>query len=178
MKRLIPLCFTLLIFSIPGVAAKNSLTLDELKLAKRFGIGISGGGPLAVLGVEADVNITDIFSFGIGAGTGIDYSTFMMKGRWFLMGEWVSPYIGVSVARWWTDGTNATQVGPGILPSRFLDPGTNLANGFNVWLVGPTLGVQFMHAKGFAISAEVQYFVRLFTFSGGTYAGTAMHWYF
>src|SRR4051812_49308480 len=69
-------------------------SLEDLKMRKRFGLGMSAAGPLSMVGIEADVNITEDFSVSGGIGTGIDYSTFMVKGRYFLLGEWVSPYIG------------------------------------------------------------------------------------
>ncbi len=152
--------------------------LQAMKLARRFGIGFSAGGSLAVLGVEADVNLTKDFSLGLGMGTGLDYSTVMLKGRYFLLGEWVSPYLGVSVARWWSDGTTASAIGPGILSDQFLGSAYDLTQGFSVFLLSPSFGVQFMHPMGFAISAEIQYLFRLFDFSNGAYAGLAAHWYF
>lgn len=175
MKKLL---FSILMLLGAIAWAAPSEKLEALKMSRRFGVGLSGGGSLAVFGVEADVNITENFSLSSGLGSGIDYSTFMVKGRWFLMGEWVSPYIGFSLARWWTDGTTATQIGPSILANRFLAGQTDYKTGFNVWLVSPSLGVQFMHPKGFAVSAEIQYLFRLFSFSNGTYAGLGIHWYF
>jgi hypothetical protein len=147
-------------------------------MSHRFGIGVTAGGALAVLGGVADVNITENFSLGVGFGTGLDYSTCMVQGRYFLLGEWVSPYVGLSFARWWSDGTAATSVGPGILANRFLGPGYDLTQGFSVFLLAPALGVQFMHPMGFAISAEIQYLFRMVDFANGTYAGLSAHWYF
>ena len=42
--------------------------LDELRMAKRFGIGVEAGGALAVMGISVDVNITENFSVGGGLG--------------------------------------------------------------------------------------------------------------
>lgn len=160
------------------VYAYPSERLEQLKMSRRFGVGVSAGGSLAVFGVEADVNITENFALSTGLGSGIDYSTFMVKGRWFLMGEWVSPYVGLSLSRWWTNGTTETRIGPSILANRFLAGTTDYSQGFNVWLMSPSLGVQFMHPKGFAVSAEIQYLFRLFSLANGTYAGMGIHWYF
>lgn len=153
-------------------------TLEELKLKKRFGLGFGAGGGLAVLGIEADVNITSDFSISGGIGTGIDYSTFTVKGRYFIPGEWVSPYAAVGFARWWTNGTRETQVGPSVLANKFLEPNQDLSQGFSVFLVYPAVGVQFMHVMGLSIYAELQYLFRLFSFANGTYAGLGAHWYF
>ena len=152
--------------------------VDELKMQKRFGIGLSAAGPLAVMGIEADVNFTADFSISGGLGTGLDYSTFMVKGRYFLPGSWVSPYVAAGVARWWTDGTKETSVGPSVLRNKFLDAGYDATNGFDVWILYPALGVQWMLPVGAAFFIEAQYLFRAFTFSSGTYAGAGMHWYF
>jgi hypothetical protein len=164
--------YSFLSWSVP------SERLEDLKIRRRFGVGITGGGPLSVLGIEADVNLTENLSISAGIGTGLDYSTFMAKVRYYLLGEWVSPYIGVAVARWWTDGTPTTNLGPSLLRTRFLDPTYDASQGFSIWLLSPAVGVQFMHPAGFAVSAEVQYFFKLFTFANGAYASLSAHWYF
>src|SRR4051812_39090628 len=71
--------------------AAAEVTLSELKMQKRFGVGMSAGGPLSVLGLLVDVNLTEVFSIGLGVGTGLDYSTSMIEARYFLPGKWVSP---------------------------------------------------------------------------------------
>ncbi len=167
-------------FSVGAAPQENGAasSLQQMKLAKRFGVGVSAGGPLAIFGVEADVNVTEELSITGGLGTGLNYSTFMLKGRYFLMGDWVSPYLGMAIARWWTDGTTATSIGPSVLTSQFLGAGYDYTKGFSVFLLSPAVGVQFMHPMGFAINAELQYLFRLFDFSNGTYAGLSAHWYF
>ena len=158
--------------------ANPSERLEQLKMTHRFGIGLSGGGALAVMGIEGDVNVTENFSISGGLGTGIDFSTVMLKGRWFLMGEWVSPYLGLGISRWWTDGTTSKDIGPSVLRNKFLSGMSDYSQGFSVWILSPTLGVQFMHPQGFAISAEIQYLFKMLNFSNGTYAGLGVHWYF
>ncbi len=158
--------------------SETPVTLEELKMRKRFGFGVSAGGPLAVMGFEADANITEQFSVGLGLGTGIDYNTAMVKARYFILGEWVSPYIAAGVARWWTNGTQEKHVGPAVLANRFLTPADDPSKGFNVYIVYPAVGVQIMNPMGISVFAEIQYLFRLFSFSNGTYAGLGVHWYF
>lgn len=189
------IAFVFLLFSATAVAGKLPLSdgtegkgvskteasvssLEDLKMRKRFGIGISAGGPLAMLGLEADINVTPDFSISGGLGTGLDYSTFMLKGRYFLLGEWVSPYLGAGVARWWSDGGKTTDLSPSVLQNKFLSPEERAAGSFNAWIVYPCIGVQFMNRAGFDVFAELEYLFRLVSFSNGTYAGLGMHWYF
>jgi len=162
--------------SMPEV--REHFDLEELKMRKRFGIGVSAGGPLAIMGVEVDINIMEDFSLSGGIGTGLDYSSFMIKGRYFLMGEWVSPYLGVSLARWWTKGTKATRLAPSVLTSEFLPPGYDYTQGFSIAILSPSVGVQFMHPMGVAFFAELHYMIRMFSLENGTYACAGLHWYF
>lgn len=170
------LFWVVLLFCTAAVA--DTTQLETLKTSRRFGVGASAGGPLAVMGVEADVNFDENLSIGLGLGTGIAYTTFMAKARYFLLGEWVSPYMGLAVARWWTDGTQSTSVGPGLLTDKFLPPGYDLRQGFSLFLLAPSVGVQFMHPMGFAVSVELQYLVKLLDFANGAYGGLSAHWYF
>ncbi len=156
----------------------QNISLEELRMEKRFGFGFSAAGPLSLLGIEFDFNVTPEVSIGGGMGTGLDYSTMMVKGRYFLLGKTVSPYIGVGLARWWSQGTNEKNLSPSILQKKFLKPGSDLSDGFNVFLVYPVIGVQLMQPNGLSVFAEVQYLIKLLTLANGAYAGLGMHWYF
>lgn len=162
----------------PGKETSSYSNVDELKMQRRFGLGMSAGGPLSVLGLEVDVNIEPEWGVSLGIGTGLDYSTMMAKTRFFLPGQWVSPYLTAGIARWWSNGTKEKVLGPSILRNKFLPGESDFTNGFDVWIVYPGIGVQFMHSLGFAFYAEVQYLFKLFNLANGTYAGLGMHWYF
>ncbi len=178
------LCLTMG-FSVPFSApfgassvALGTTRVEEQRLSKRFGVGASAGGQLAMLGVEMDVNFTESWSIGAGVGTGIDYSTLMLKSKLYISGQWVSPYFGVTLARWWSDGTKESQIGPSVLKNKFLDPGQDLAQGFDILIVSPSFGVQFMHSSGLAFYAELEYLFKLPLLQNGTYAGGGILWYF
>lgn len=158
--------------------SSSAVRLDQLKMQRRFGVGVGFGGLYSVLGIDADVNLTENFSIGGGLGTGVDYSSFLVRGRYYLLGEWVSPYLSLAFGRWWTTGTPNGTVGPSVLANRFLDAGQDLRDGFSVYIVSPAVGVQYMNPMGFSVSFELQYLFKLFTFANGTYAGLTAHWYF
>jgi len=160
-------------------AAQETISLEELRMEKRFGFGFSAAGPLSALGMEIDMNLNENFSLGAGLGTGMDYSTFMIKGRYFILGKSVSPYFAVGFARWWTkEPLKKGGVSPAVLQNVFLAGEKNQDKGFDIYIVYPAFGVQFMHPMGLAVSAEVQYLFKLFNMSSGTYAGLGIHWYF
>lgn len=155
----------------------TALTLEEMKLSKRFGIGIAAGGGVSFLGMEAEVNLSEEFSLTGALGTGQDYSTFAVKAKYFILGEDVSPYFALGLARWWTSSTKEREIGPAVLRNEFL-AGADPRNGFSVWMMYPAVGVQFYHGLGFSLYAELQYLFRLFNFSNGTYAGVGFSWFF
>lgn len=152
--------------------------LEKLKMQRRFGLGLGIGGPLATMGVVADFNILPEFSVLGGLGTGMDYASFQIEGRYFLMGEWVSPYVGLSFARWWTSSTRETNLSPSILKNVFLAGQTDFTHGFSVYFLAPAIGVQFMHPLGFAVSFELEYLFELFSLRNGTYGAINGLWYF
>lgn len=161
--------------SVSSVFAEKSL--EELKMKKRVGLGVVAAGPYSVLGVELDININEEVSISGGLGTGLDYSTFTLKGKYFLLGESFSPYVGGGLARWWTDGTSETNIGPSVLRNKFLS-GVNYRDGFNLWILYPTLGIQYLHSSGVALYAEIQALFKLPTLANGTYAGLGALLYF
>ncbi|NBX81568.1 hypothetical protein EBQ90_00540, partial [bacterium] len=79
--------------------------LHDFKQERRFGAGVGVGGPLSALGLEVEFNVTPEVSISGGMGSGMDYSTFAVKGKYYLLGDQVSPYFLVGFARWWTNGT-------------------------------------------------------------------------
>ena len=170
------LTLAVLFFALPLFAGTTTY-LEDLKMRKRFGIGVTAAGALSVLGVEIDINLNENLSIGGGIGTGLDYSTLDIKGKYYLLGESVCPYFSMGLARWWTNGTKAKTIGPAVLANKFLDT-RDYSNGFSVWILYPAVGVQFFHAMGFSVFAEVQYLFKLFNFSNGTYAGMGVYWYF
>lgn len=173
MKRL-----GLLLFVSSSVWAASNIGMEDLRMGKRFGIGVSAAGPLAAFGLEVEFNVSEDLSLVGGIGTGLDYSSIMGKAKYFLLGETVSPYFAAGFARWWTNGTNETTLGPSVLVNRFIPQQHDYSNGFDVWMVYPAVGAQFMHPMGLSIYAEIQYLFKLFNFANGTYAGLGVSWYF
>jgi len=173
MRRLILIVSLAIVSSSWG----SGRSIEDLKMDKRFGIGVTAAGPLAIMGVEVDINITEQFSMSGGVGTGNDYSTLDIKARYYLPGKSVSPYIGAGLAHWWSSGTKSASPGPGII-QKFLAETPDPSQGFSLFIVYPTLGVQFLHSTGFEVSAEVEYLIKLFDLASGPYAGVGVHWYF
>ena len=151
--------------------------LEDFKNERRFGAGVSAGGPLSSLGMEIEFNLEPEISIAGGLGTGGSYSTLAVKGRYFLLGDQVSPYFLMGIARWWSDGTSERDIGPSVLKNIFLE-GADPRSGFSVWTLYPGIGVQFLHDSGFSLYAEAHYLFKVPSFSNGTYAGLGMSWFF
>lgn len=157
---------------------ENSTSLESLKMDKRFGIGVTAAGPLAIMGIEIDINVAEDFSLSGGIGTGMDYSTMAVKSRYYLLGKSVSPYIGLGMARWWSSSVSSRDIAPGFFAKSFLPEDFKPETGFNVFMMYPTLGVQYLNVMGIEFSAEVMYLVKLMNFASSPYAGAGVHWYF
>lgn len=151
--------------------------LEEFKQERRFGAGFSVGGALSAVGIEIEFNLKPEFSLIGGIGSGFDYSSFAVKGRYFLLGDQVSPYFFAGFARWWSQGTTQTDIGPSVLKNVFLSE-VDPRSGFSVWTVYPGIGVQFLHDSGFSVYLEAMYLFKLLNFSNGTYAGLGASWFF
>ncbi|NBT57618.1 hypothetical protein EBT16_02425 [bacterium] len=151
--------------------------LEDFKNERRFGAGVSAGGPLSSLGMEIEFNLEPEISIAGGLGTGGSYSTLAVKGRYFLLGDQVSPYFLMGIARWWSDGTSERDIGPSVLKNIFLE-GADPRSGFSVWTLYPGIGVQFIHDSGFSLYLEAHYFFKIPNFANGTYAGMGASWFF
>lgn len=170
---------TLLLTSTVALASReNPTSLETLKMDKRFGIGVSAAGPLAIFGIEIDINVSEDFSLSGGIGTGMDYSTMSVKSRYYLLGKNVSPYIGLGMARWWSNSVASRDLAPSFLSRSFLPDDFRPENGFNVFMIYPVLGVQYLNVMGLEFSAEVMYLVKLMNMASSPYAGVGVHWYF
>ena len=169
---------TLFLILLSPLIFSDEITLNQLRMDKRFGIGLSAAGPLSLLGIEFDFNLTEEISITGGIGTGLDYSTLAFKGKYFFLGKSVSPYFGFGFARWWANSTPNKQLSPSVLANKFIKSGSDIRDGFSVWMFYPAIGVQFMHPLGLAFYAEAQYLFKLFSFANGTYAGLGVQWYF
>lgn len=170
---------TLLLNSTLALAAReNPTSLETLKMDKRFGIGVAAAGPLAIFGLEIDINVTEDFSLSGGLGTGMDYSTMAVKSRYYLLGKNVSPYIGLGMARWWSSTVASRDLAPSFFAKHFLPDDFVPQNGFNVFMIYPVLGVQYLNVMGIEFSAEVMYLVKLMNMASSPYAGAGVHWYF
>lgn len=170
-KVLILLC--LIISTMSGASS----FLEEFKQERRFGVGLGVGGPLSAVGIEVEFNIKPEFSLSGGIGSGFDYSSFAVKGKYFLLGDQVSPYFFAGFARWWSQGVTQSDIGPSVLKNVFLS-GVDPRNGFSVWTLYPGIGVQFLHDTGFSVYLEAMYLFQLINFSNGTYAGLGASWFF
>ena len=181
MKKTTTLSLFTLLFIVQSLFANEDgstrTRLEDLKMQKRFGIGLAAAGGLSVLGIEADFNLSEVISISGGIGTGLDYSTFAVKAKYYLLGESVSPYFAAGVARWWTNGTREKNIGPSVLVNNFLET-RDYTDGFSIWILYPAVGVQFFSAMGVSVYAEVQYLFKVFNFANGTYAGLGAYWYF
>lgn len=132
-------------------------------------LGVVGAGVYGVIGFEVDIRLGD-WNIGGGIGTGYDYRSWGVRGRYYMGDSKWTPYIDIGYAHWsLSDEPKDNKPGfPGYLTKRFFsnDDATDIKNK-NVNLVYPGIGIMYMGPYHFAVSAEAQYLVHLKDFQGG-----------
>lgn len=159
-------------------SSSEATSLGALREEKRFGVGVTAGGPLGVFGLQADVHVNDWLSVNVGYGTGIEFTTWNFAARAILPGQWVAPWFGLGLARWWTDGTPERRPGPSLLADRLLSKTEDPTKGFSAYLLYPAIGVDWALPSGLTFTLELDSLFRLFSMRQAFYGGAAARWYF
>jgi hypothetical protein len=179
--------FLIYLIAIPSQAAliqnDTPSPASDIKLDHRFGAGLMVAGQAGLMGVSIDLNFNPFFSTTAIIGTGYDFSSLGFKAQYYILGTSVHPYIGAGYAYWWASPgiTNIKNSYPGLIDSSLLSEEQIInafANGFNLHLIYPTFGVQFIHDSQFSLAGEIMYLFDITDFSGSPYFGISSHYYF
>lgn len=166
---------------------KNTYSTDSgisLREKKRVGIGTSVAGPLGVLGVMLDVNLTARDSFLAGYGTGFSYQAYTFQYKRMLAGEWLLPYMALGLSRWYTTGENKPvgETQPSFLAGQFLSESEKESGEFSEFILYPAFGLQYMQLNGdwvgLSFYAEVDWLVDIDDFEAAPSIGVGALYYF
>lgn len=123
----------------------------DFRHQRRFGVGVSTGGALGLVGANLEINFTKETSFMGGFGMGDQYQTFAIQFKQAIGGRWFVPYFGGGFARWYTAGDKngeISETSPGFLANRFLNDEEKKTGEFAENLVYPMAGVQYFQLNG------------------------------
>ena len=137
------------------------------------------GGPFGVMGLIADMNWDSLVNAEVGVGSGIYYDSYSLHGRYLILDNALTPYVGGGFAYWDSsaDGHKIAQnsdsaVKLGLVKS----DGTNLKGG--IVLLPISLGLHYLSQNGLSLFADFEFITSLASFSAVPYGALGFQWYF
>lgn len=177
-----------LIFSQASQAIENTNESDPESQAElsfnprddyRFGVGTLIGGPLGVVGIVADMNWYSLVNAEVGAGSGIYFDSYVMQGRYLVLDNALTPYLGVGLAYW--DSTSngpkmAQNSEPAVKLGLVKEDGTDLRGG--LVLLPLSLGIHYMADNGLTLFADFEFIISSTNLNGLPYGALGLQWFF
>ena len=163
--------------------SQETVDMAQRRVDRRFAAGLVAGGRTGIMGLDAEVNITESISAAVSLGTGIDYTTVAFRGRFYLLAKYVNPFVGFGYAKWYTDSgiQRSGDLNPRALVYDLMAPSqleTLAADGFNLDLLTPEIGVQFMSDEHYAITGSFIYLTNIAKARGTPYGEITLQWFF
>lgn len=128
--------------------ANSSTQMRELR---RVGVGLGVSGLYGTTGLGLDLNFTSKSTIQTAFGIGDEYQTFHIQYKQYIGGDSFSPYIGAGYARWYSVGSEPSSYSsssPKFLSEKFLSAEERLSGEFQVNMIFPSVGVQFLKLSG------------------------------
>lgn len=161
------------------------VTGDELRKSHRAAVGLAVGGAAGLFGFEIDLNLSPLFSFGVGVGQGAPFQSYFFNAKHYLMGESFWPYVGLGYSRWYTVGPARDKIDkttPNVLAERLLNDQQKSQGYFSEDLLIPSLGIQFVQLRGdwagFAAFCELTVLIDIGDFLAAPTGTVGMLYYF
>ncbi len=146
-----------------------------------FGVGLVGAGAYGVFGAEVDFTLNRDWSFGMGLGTGMNYSSWGMHSRYFLQQGSLNTFFQFGYANWFLGRTSSRNedILPNYLANRFFKSENGVFDeSQGAHLVYPGMGVLFQYESGLATTLMVQYLINARDFSGALFGSAGFFYYF
>lgn len=145
----------------------------------RFGVGTMVGGPFGILGIIADMNWESLINAELGVGSGIYFDSYSIHGRYLILDDPLTPYVGAGLAYW--DGvTNGPKMAhnsePAVKLGLVQEDGTNLRGG--ILLLPLSFGLHYMSDQGLSLFGDFEFIISPSHGSAIPYGGLGFQWYF
>jgi hypothetical protein len=166
--------------------SKSSEATDGFSLRKtrRVGVGVSGAGPLGMMGANLELNFTPKWGLMTGFGTGMTYQSYTFQVKRVLAGEYLLPYLAAGVSRWYTTSEGRGKINniqPAFL-ERFMTPEEKDKGEFSEILLYPAFGLQYVQLDGnfagYSMYAEMLMLVNLENFESAPTGTVGFLYYF
>ncbi len=123
----------------------------DFRRQRKMGFGVSTAGALGLLGINLELAFSPEASLIGGFGTGDIYQSFSFQYKYVLGGHWLSPYVGMGYAKWYTTKANPVAIEttmPNFLATKFLNDEELRTGVFSENLIFPMAGFQYHQLRG------------------------------
>lgn len=163
--------------------SEETVDMAQERVDRRVAAGLIVAGRAGIMGLDGEVNITESWSVGVSLGTGVDYTTVGVRGRFYLLSKYVNPFVGFGYSKWYTSHgiPRSGDVNPRTVVEDLLIPSQmeSLAlDGFNLDLLTPEVGIQYYSGKGYAISGAFIFLSNVSQGRGAPYGEFMVQWFF
>ncbi|MDG0815028.1 hypothetical protein [Bdellovibrio svalbardensis] len=142
---------------------RNSTSMSYASTLKmradlRMGAGIAVGGPLGVVGMNAEFNFEDENSVIAGFGTGPGYNSIQLAWKHAYEGDYIAPYFTAGYSRWY-NSSNSGDINRSSILDRVLTDDEKKTGKFGTDFLNASFGLQYNQLSGtffgFSCFAEI-----------------------
>lgn len=133
------------------IRSKAPIEGMRMRSARKIGLGTEFSGPLGLVALKAEINLSHLSTIGAGAGLGPGFQTFGFELKRVIGGNSFVPFIAGGFSRWYSvlrEGQSLQTSTPAFFASRFLSEQERLSGDFAKSFVYPSIGVQYYQLNG------------------------------
>ena len=171
--------------SVTKAYKKTASTSTKMRELRRVGVGLGVSGLYGTTGLGLDLNFTSTNTIQTAFGIGDRYQTFHVQYKRYIGGESFSPYVGAGYARWYSAGGESSAYNsstPKFLSEKFLTAEERLSGEFQVNMLFPSVGVQFLKLNGdwagMGLFAELVMLIDIEGLVSAPTGGLGLYYYF
>ncbi|MCH2533216.1 MAG: hypothetical protein MK008_02105 [Bdellovibrionales bacterium] len=171
--------------SVTKAYKKTASTSTKMRELRRVGVGLGVSGLYGTTGLGLDLNFTATNTIQTAFGIGERYQTFHIQYKKYVGGESFSPYVGAGYARWYSVGSEKSSYNsstPKFLSEKFLTAEERLSGEFQVNMLFPSVGVQFLKLNGdwagMGLFAELVMLIDIEGLVSAPTGGLGLYYYF
>lgn len=137
--------------SVTKAYKKTASSSSRMRELRRVGVGLGVSGLYGTTGLGLDLNFTSTSTIQTAFGIGDQYQTFHLQYKHYVGSQSFSPYVGAGYARWYSVGSEKSAYNsstPKFLSEKFLTSEERLSGEFQVNMLFPSVGIQFLKLNG------------------------------
>ncbi len=120
----------------------------DMKLHKKFGLGIALGGATGLLALNGEINLEPMNALTIGLGTGPSYGTFGLGWKHNFEGYYLSPYMKFGYSKWFSSSTGAGSATDSDVLKRIFSDNELKSGRFDADFIVGSAGIEYNQLEG------------------------------